>query len=341
MAFSERNIVVIGAGIGGLTAAAMLAAEGAPVTVLETGSIPGGCAATFQRNGCRFDAGATVGCGFHPGGPMHRLGRELGIRWPVEREHIAWQYRQGVLLLDLSSTRKEILGHFPRSASFWQEQGALSRLLWHLSAGGLAWPPKTARDLALLLQKGISGLSGTARLLPFVSRNAYEWLASHGLHADPLFMRFIDAQLMISAQTTARHAHALNAAIALDLPVSGAWRVRGGIGSVAALLARSIEERGGAVLFGKRVVRIDAMRCQVLGLETADGSAIAADLVIANLTPDSLARLLGDDAFPVLGPKGPSPEWSAFMLYLAVDSGVFPDAFPRHLQLVAPDGELG
>ena len=337
----DRHVVVIGAGIGGLTAGALLAAGGALVTVLEAQSFPGGCAATFRKNGCRFDAGATVGCGFHPGGPMDELGRELGIDWPIEAERVAWQYRHGELQLDLDRSRAEILDRFPHSRSFWREQGALSKLLWRLASGGLSWPPATARDLAGLLRKGVSGLPGSARLLQFASQTALGWLEAHQLDSDREFVRFIDAQLLISAQTTSPHANALNAAIALDLPVSGAWHVKGGMGRVAELLARSIEGNGGAVLYRKRVVRTDSVRKEVMGVETADGSAYAADMVLANLTPGSLAELAGGSSAVPLSGRGAHPEWSAFTLYLVMDPSLFSAPECRHLQIAAPAGELG
>lgn len=342
MEISGTNIVVIGAGIGGLAAGAMLASEGAWVTVLEAQRYPGGCAATFSAKGYRFDAGATVGCGFHAEAPMDELGRELGIDWPVESLPVAWQYRHDQLSIDLSHSKAALLDRFPHSRLFWKEQEELSRLLWKLASGGLSWPPESLGDLGKLLRKGASGLPGTARLLQFATKTAYDWLASHQLETDKEFVRFIDAQLLISVQTTSRHASAVNAAIALDLPSSGASHVHGGIGRVAELLAESIERSGGAVLYGQQVIRLDTVRRQVFGVETAAGSAFAADLVLADLTPGSLALLAESSAeSPLLQRKGPSPEWSAFMLYLGIDEGVAVSIGARHLQITGHDGELG
>ena len=72
---NSPQIVVIGAGVGGLVTAACLARSGANVTVLEAQSYVGGCAGTFFRKRYRFDAGATVAAGFGPGGPMESLAR--------------------------------------------------------------------------------------------------------------------------------------------------------------------------------------------------------------------------------------------------------------------------
>ncbi len=56
----QAQVVVIGAGIGGLTTAALLLKAGLDVLVLEAHVYPGGSAGTFFHKGYRFDAGATL-----------------------------------------------------------------------------------------------------------------------------------------------------------------------------------------------------------------------------------------------------------------------------------------
>jgi phytoene dehydrogenase-like protein len=78
------DILVIGAGIGGLTAAALLGRAGYRVLVLEGHIEPGGCASSFERkrpDGTRyvFDVGATLFAGFGPGGAHQWVGQQLGI----------------------------------------------------------------------------------------------------------------------------------------------------------------------------------------------------------------------------------------------------------------------
>src|SRR6476659_5158602 len=87
---SSRQVVVIGAGIGGLTTAALLAQAGYRVTVVEAQTYPGGCASTFTNQGYRFDSGATLAGGFQENGPHALIGKQLGIRWPVRGYDPAW-----------------------------------------------------------------------------------------------------------------------------------------------------------------------------------------------------------------------------------------------------------
>ena len=62
------KVVVVGGGIGGLTAGALLARRGYSVVIFDQALVPGGCASTFQRRGFTFDVGATQVAGLEPGG---------------------------------------------------------------------------------------------------------------------------------------------------------------------------------------------------------------------------------------------------------------------------------
>ena len=76
------EVVVVGGGIGGLTAAALLAARGMRVCLLERESRVGGCVATFERLGYQFEPGAGLYAGWEPGGIHERILAELRIPAP-------------------------------------------------------------------------------------------------------------------------------------------------------------------------------------------------------------------------------------------------------------------
>ena len=147
-AMSEK-VVVIGAGIGGLTAAALLAKAGLDVTVLEAHVYPGGCAGTFFHHGYRFDAGATLAAGFEPGGGMTRLGETLGVDWPVEPAEVAMQVhlpggKAVTRWSDPASGRPERLAAFgPDAEPFWRWQESTADRLWGVA---LSWRAVAAAE---------------------------------------------------------------------------------------------------------------------------------------------------------------------------------------------------
>ena len=87
---NQSHTLVIGAGIGGLTAAALLLLAGHRVTVLESHIYPGGCAGTFYHKGYLFEAGATLAGGFSSGGPHARVSELLDLDWPVRPADPSW-----------------------------------------------------------------------------------------------------------------------------------------------------------------------------------------------------------------------------------------------------------
>ncbi len=74
MSTSQSDVIVIGAGISGLTAAALLAKSGLKVELLEQHYQPGGSCGAFRRNGVTFDQGTAMLYGFgSEGSNPHRF----------------------------------------------------------------------------------------------------------------------------------------------------------------------------------------------------------------------------------------------------------------------------
>ncbi|MDQ2995637.1 MAG: FAD-dependent oxidoreductase [Chloroflexota bacterium] len=247
------DIIVIGAGIGGLTTAALLARAGYRVLVLEGHIEPGGCASSFERkrpDGTRyiFDVGATLFAGFGPGGAHNWVAQRLGMSWPVRRLEPALE----VWLPDRRVTRwgdarwaDERRVAFPTQAweaeGFWREQEHIADIAWRFAARQPPVPPETLGDLQAMSAKLRPEM---ALLFPQLWRTVGQALSSHGI-ADRRLRAFVDAQLLISAQATANECAWLYGAVALDFARIGAHYVEGGAWSLAHTLSMGNLQRLG------------------------------------------------------------------------------------------------
>ncbi len=152
----KPRVVVVGAGIGGLTAAALLARRGYQVLVFDRAIVPGGCASTFKRRGFTFDVGATQVAGLEPGGIHDQIFKELEIDLPLatpcdpacavflpgETEPInVWR--------DPQKWQIERQKQFPGSEPFWQLLAKLFAASWKFQSREPVLPPRNLWDLCL------------------------------------------------------------------------------------------------------------------------------------------------------------------------------------------------
>ncbi|MBI5929009.1 MAG: FAD-dependent oxidoreductase [Chloroflexi bacterium] len=346
----SRRIVIIGAGVGGLTTAALLAQAGYTVTVLEGQTYPGGCAGTFYHQGYRFDAGATLAGGFQPGGPHAIVGEQLGIEWPIHPCEPAWVVHLPDRKVALTRDNADVLAKFPETEVFWREQNKIADLCWSLSGQGLPWPPTNLAELMQLAKVGLANFPADLKAIPFGLGTVSGWLKKHGLDTNSPFVRFIDAQLLISAQTVSQSANGLYGATALDLARQGVNHVEGGIGGLAETLVEKIHELGGHVLYRQRVTRIKVEGRQVTGVYAKKGiratheEFFPADFVVGNLTPWSLDHLLGEASPKNLRREvaGHAAGFGAFVLHVGVEDAKLPPNGADHHQIITSmEGPLG
>ncbi|HET7377199.1 MAG TPA: FAD-dependent oxidoreductase, partial [Anaerolineae bacterium] len=206
----HEKIIVVGAGVGGLTAAALLSQRGFDVTVLEAHVEPGGCAATFFHQGYRFDAGATLVGGFQLNGPHDLVARELGIEWPIRSIDPAMLVHLPDRLItcysDAGRWREERLRAFGGSTEkFWAEQERAANAVWNLAARIPSWPISSIQDAFGLIPAVRPELILAA---PLAFTNMQAWSQRLGA-TDRTFKTYLDAQLLISAQAIAADTNAL------------------------------------------------------------------------------------------------------------------------------------
>ena len=98
------DVIIIGAGLSGLTSALLLARTGRKVLVLEQHASPAPVVSGFQRGGIYFDSGFHYAGGLGEGGPLQLLLRHLGLE---EKLQLLPYARDGFDCLRISSSGEE------------------------------------------------------------------------------------------------------------------------------------------------------------------------------------------------------------------------------------------
>lgn len=342
MAETERaDVVVVGAGFGGLGTALSLAERGADVVVCETLAYPGGCASTFRRRGCRFEAGATLFSGFGPGQLfaewIERHGLDVRVDFLDPVVTLRTPARELAVPADRDAWIERLCGLAPERAdairALFAEQGRAADALWALFGEPGLLPPFGARGLWRHLARAPRHLP----LLRWIGRPSSDLVAAHGLSDFEPLTTFLDGVCQITVQTRAAEAEAPFAMATMDYFFRGTGHVRGGIGALAWALADAIESLGGRVRMPDRVKALE--RVDGRWRLTTRRGIVEAPVVVANLLPQTARALLPEDvaAKPRLDELAESVEegWGAAMLYRVVEPEAVAEPHAHHLELVA------
>ncbi|MEM9504189.1 MAG: FAD-dependent oxidoreductase, partial [Cyanobacteria bacterium P01_E01_bin.43] len=219
--FTNQRVVVIGAGIGGLTAAALLARRGYDVTVFDQAYVPGGCASTFKRRGFTFDVGATQVAGLEPGGVHQQIFAELDIPLPAATHcdpacavYLPGETTPISVWRDPAAWQAERQHQFPGSERFWQLLAALFQASWRFQGREPVLPPRSPWDLWQLVSAVRPDTLITA---PFTFSTVGQLLRAFGLQGDRRLKTFLDLQLKLYSQVGADETALLYAATALGV----------------------------------------------------------------------------------------------------------------------------
>ncbi len=325
------DVHVIGGGVAGLTAAALLARAGAQVTVYEHHNVPGGCASFYQRDGYRFDVGATVANGFGARGIHRRVFDALGVALDAHPVDPA----MCVHLADLTVTRfgderwlDERRAAFGDAAEpFWRAQERIADRVWSFAAGLPALPVDfaSATHLARILR---------AEHLPLLALQGRNLASLLPRDASRRLRAFVDVQLLITAQARAHDVDLAFGATALDIAREGTYHLPGGIAEIAIALARATRRHGGRIRYGAEVTRIHAGRRGVEAIELRGGERIAARDVIAAVPYENVLALLGRTVPVNLRTR---QRWGAVTAYVGVAAGAVRDDAVLHHQVLFDD----
>jgi C-3',4' desaturase CrtD len=321
------EVIVVGGGIGGLTAAALLAARGVNVCLLERESRVGGCAATFEKFGYTFEAGAGLYAAWATGEIHERVFAELPVNAP-EVQHVSPAYAvrlpDGIEIAVTENDEdftSQLRAAFPECADaalhFYRELAPISEALQRT----MQRTPdlRTASKL-----KRMGAAAREPRTASRILSAMNETTAQHLSNTSARFRRFIDAQLQIFAQCPSDDCAYLYACVALMLPRRGMYAMRGGASALAETLAASIKQCGGTLRLNAPVLRLAYdTKGQARGVDLLSGETVEATrAIVSNLSVwDTYGKLVGLNKTPndVRRRLKDLSGWGAYLLYLGMD----------------------
>jgi phytoene desaturase len=330
----SRHVIIVGAGPGGLAAAAMLSHAGLRVTVLERLSHLGGRTANFTAQGFRFDYGPTF---FHYPQVLESMLQSIGYNLWKELNlirldpHYRLVFGGGSELVATSNIRAmeaAVARLNPRDARnlgrfLVDNREKLSKFRPFLESSFDSWRDTIQRDLVSILPVLKPWRSLDSELSRYFSdprvRLAFSFQSKY------LGMSPFECPSLFTILSFLEYEY-------------GIYHPVGGCGAVTTALARIAQRQGTVIHLDEPVEQILTQGCKAVGVRTSRGE-YKADAVIVNadfaraisrLVPDRLRARWKDRAI-----AKKSVSCSAFMLYLGL-RGTY-DRIAHHTLYIAKD----
>ena len=312
----QKQITVIGAGIGGLAASALLAANGHQVKVFEKNSRPGGKMNEVKASGYRFDTGPSLltmpfllrkvfkDCGESLDNYL-----QLSEVDPVCR----YFYKDGTIFdnyADRYKTLNEIESFAPEDAKGYESFLSRSEEIYSKTADAFLFNPLySLQDLKSLNFKDLLGIDAFST----VSKKVDEHVESAYLKS--FFKRFTTYNGSSPYQAPAT----LNVIPHVELN-QGGYYVHGGMYSIAHSLFSLAEKMGVEFHFSTDIKSIRTENKTVTGCKTSTGECIPCDVLFSNAdASETILSLLSDSAISNRKKKRQKkiePSCSGFVLLL-------------------------
>ncbi|MCL1467226.1 carotenoid isomerase [Argonema galeatum] len=326
------DVIIIGSGIGGLVTATQLAAKGASVLVLESYVIPGGSAGYFEREGYRFDVGASMIFGFGTQGTTNLLTRALAavnvsLETIPDAVQIHYHLPGGLDLKvhrDYEKFLQELTAYFP------QEREGIRRFYdecWKVFNCLNAMDLLSLEELRYLTRVFFQHPLACLGLVKYLPLNAGD--IARRYIKDPILLKFIDIECYCWSVVPADMTPMINAGMVFsDRHYGGINYPKGGVGQIAQKLVEGLEKAGGQIQYKAKVTNILSENGRAVGVQLATGEVYRAKRIVSNATRwDTFEKLLPSEEMPDDEKKWQqryqkSP--SFFSLHLGVEADVLP-----------------
>ncbi|HEY3104519.1 MAG TPA: FAD-dependent oxidoreductase [Pyrinomonadaceae bacterium] len=262
----QTEVIVVGGGIGGLTVAALLAAQGVNVCLCERQSQVGGCVTNFEHLGYSFDPTYGLYSGWGNGGAWQNVFANLSVPPP-----------------EVAKLSPNFIVRLPdgRNVAVTSERNALED---NITAAFPDCADAAIRFIRELLAAEVDSgerAEGTLELLNSMSAE---------------FRLFIDTQLQFLAQCAIDQCTAARAIPALRIAIGELWAIAGGVQSLADRLRDSFKQSGGTLRLNSPVLRLAyGSKGEPVGVDLLSGERVTATrAIVSNLTVwDTYGKLIG------------------------------------------------
>jgi phytoene dehydrogenase-like protein len=316
---SEYDVIVIGAGNGGLTASASLAQKGLKVLLLERHNIPGGCATSFCRGRFEFEIAlhqlSGLGTPDKPG-PLRMSLDKLGIMDDLEFVEISDLFSvhmQDRFHIALKPDKEQIIEELKEKFPHEKEAiDAFFDLVYQYAADMIG---------AFIFRDPEPSRLKYPKLYEYAFKNAKSVLDD--FFTDPLLKCVVSVfwgYLGISAD---QMAFAYLAMVLFQYIEFKPFHVKGGSQALSNAILNNFLSHGGTVKFNCGARQILTLDNTVKAVVTDHGDTINTRYVIANISPiATYEQLIGMEKLPestIAEMRGRRLSTSAFTLYVGFD----------------------
>ena len=290
-----NKVIIIGAGIAGLTCGVYAQMSGFETEIYEMHTIPGGECTGWDRKGYHFDGCLHWLMGSKPGTPLNKLWRETGAlddSVEIIGFDVFMRYAEGDTEISFYTDADRLEKHLIEVAP--EDRGAIRELCGAIrKMGSFAMPLDKPMDMMTAVD-GLKFAARSIKSLPVVSR--YNGMTMKDLVTPFKNQRLVRAILSMFPEDYT--AMAFFSAMA-GMNAGDCGFPRGGSRALALRMAKKFTGLGGKLFYRSKVDRILTKDGRAAGIRLSDGREVAADYVVSCADGfETLKRLLEDRYTP-------------------------------------------